>query len=138
MKTEKPQPTRHSAHSVHPSLSARSAQQEPPDPVAQPSFATLLYRYLFFSWLFKDASCGNLFERAAAWRHNQSQAHWLPTYMWRWCCFGLLLMSLGSIAELGLQAPVLSAFLYVSGAMSFPVNTVIGVAWLGLRHWQGP
>ena len=103
-----------------------------------PSFFTLLYRYLFFTWLFKDASRGSLFERAAAWRHNQAQAHWLPTYMRRWCCLGLLLMSLGSALELGLQAPLLSAFFYVPGVLSFPVNTVIGVAWLGLRHWPAP
>lgn len=42
--------------------------------MADPAFRTLLYRYLFFAWLFKDASRGNLFERAAAWRHNQPQA----------------------------------------------------------------
>lgn len=102
------------------------------------SFRTLLYRYLFFTWLFKDVSRGNLFERSAAWRYNQSQAHWLPTYMRRWCCLGLLLMSLGSALELGLQAPFLSAFFYVPGVLSFPVNTVIGVAWLGLRHGPPP
>ena len=41
------------------------------------AFRTLLYRYFFFGWLFRDVTRGNLFERAAAWRHNQAQAHWL-------------------------------------------------------------
>lgn len=41
------------------------------------AFRTLLYRYFFFGWLFKDASRGNLFERSAAWRFNQAHAHWL-------------------------------------------------------------
>ncbi len=51
------------------------------------AFRTLLYRFFFFGWLFKDASRGDLFERAAAWRFNQSRAHWLPTHMrrWLWC-----------------------------------------------------
>jgi hypothetical protein len=29
------------------------------------SFSTLLYRYFFFGWLFKDVNRGNLLERAA-------------------------------------------------------------------------
>jgi len=51
------------------------------------SFSTLLYRYFFFGWLFKDVNHGNLLERAAAWRHNRAQARWLPTYLrrWLWC-----------------------------------------------------
>ena len=51
------------------------------------SFGTLLYRYFFFGWMFRDVTRGNLLERSAAWRHNQSQAHWLLTYMrrWLWC-----------------------------------------------------
>jgi hypothetical protein len=35
------------------------------------AFRTLLYRYFFFSWLFRDVTQGNLLERTAAWRHNQ-------------------------------------------------------------------
>ena len=50
------------------------------------SLRTLLYRYFFFEWLFLDVNKGNLLERSAALRHNQSQAHWLLTYMWRWMC----------------------------------------------------
>ena len=51
------------------------------------AFRTLLYRYFFFGWLFKDASRGNVIERAAAWRHNKERAHWLLTYLrrWLWC-----------------------------------------------------
>lgn len=119
-------------------MQAKHGQEPRTTPEPTPPFRTQLYRYLFFTWLFKDVSRGNLFERAAAWRHNQSQAHWLPTYMRRWSCLGLLLVSLGSALELGLQAPLLSAFFYVPGVLSFPVNTVIGVAWLGLRHWPPP
>ena len=102
------------------------------------AFRTLLYRYFFFSWLFKDATRGNLLERAAAWRHNQAQAHWLPTYMRRWMWSGALLYGLGSVAELMLNAPALSAFFYVPGALSLPINAVIGAVWLGLKALPGP
>jgi hypothetical protein len=31
------------------------------------AFRTLLYRYFFFGWLYKDVSRGSLLERSAAW-----------------------------------------------------------------------
>lgn len=101
-------------------------------------FHTLLYRYFFFGWLFKDASCGSVFERAAAWRYNQAQARWLLTYMRRWLWCGLVLYGLGNFVELMLNAPGLSAFFYVPGALSVPVNAVIGAVWLGLKALPGP
>lgn len=102
------------------------------------SFWTLLYRYFFFDWLFKDARRGNVFERAAAWRHNHEQAHWLLTYMRRWLCVGLLLYGLGAFAELLLNLPELSSFFYVPASLSVPVNAVIGAAWVGLRSLPRP
>jgi hypothetical protein len=106
--------------------------------VHDPAFRTLLYRYFFFGWLFQDVNRGNMFERAAAWRYNQSQARWLPTYMRRWLWSGVLLFGLGSMAEMLLNAPGLSAFFYVPGALSVPVNAVIGVVWIGLKALPGP
>jgi len=102
------------------------------------TFRTLLYRYFFFGWLFRDVTRGNLIERAAAWRHNQAQAHWLLTYMRRWLWCGVLFYGLGGFVECVLGAPVLSAFFYVPSAMSMPVNAVIVVAWLGLKILPGP
>ena len=102
------------------------------------AFRTLLYRYFFFGWLFKDVSRGSLLERAAAWRHNQERAHWLLTYMRRWLWCGVLLYGLGGLAELALNSPGLSAFFYVPSALSVPVNAVIGAAWLGLKALPGP
>jgi hypothetical protein len=102
------------------------------------AFHTLLYRYFFFSWLFKDATRGNLFERAAAWRYNQAQARWLFTYMRRWLWCGVVLYGLGSFVELMLLSPALSAFFYVPGALSVPVNAVIGAIWIGLKTLPGP
>ena len=101
-------------------------------------FRTLLYRYFFFGWLFKDATRGNAFERAAAWRHNQQQARWLPTYMRRWLGCGVMLYGFGGFVELALGSPMLSAFFYVPSALSVPVNAVIGAAWVGLKSLHGP
>jgi hypothetical protein len=101
-------------------------------------FRTLLYRYFFFAWLFKDASSGNRLERAAAWRHNRQQARWLPTYMRRWLWCGLVLFSLGSFVELMLNAPGISAVFYVPGALAVPVNAVLAAAWVGLKALPGP
>ena len=103
-----------------------------------PAFRTLLYRYFFFTWLFKDVTRGNLLERAAAWRHNREQAHWLLTYMRRWLWCGAVFYVLGGFVELMLQSPALSAFFYIPGALSLPVNAVIGAVWLGLKALPGP
>jgi hypothetical protein len=94
---------------------------------------TLLYRYFFFAWMFRDASARNLFERAAALRHNRAAARWLPTYMRRWAVVGIGCWALGSLVEVVLGAPVLSLLFFVPGALSVPINAVILVAWLGLR-----
>jgi hypothetical protein len=89
---------------------------------------TLLYRYFFYGWLFRDAQRGNLWERRAAHVHNRHQARWLPTYMRRWSVVALALFALALVAELGLQSPPLSACLYVPSAMAVPFVSVTGVA----------
>lgn len=95
-------------------------------------FRVLLYRYLFFTWLFKDiARQMNVFERAAAWRHNREQSRWLPLYMRRYVVLGGALMGAGMLAET--LSPLLSAFFYVPGTMTVPMLAVAGVAWTGLR-----
>ncbi len=97
------------------------------------AFRTLLYRYFFFGWLFRDVNQGSLLERAAAWRHNRTQARWLPTYMRRWLWCGVLLYGLGTLAEWLLDAPGVSVVFYVPSALSVPINAVILAAWVGLK-----
>jgi hypothetical protein len=97
------------------------------------AFGTLLYRYFFFGWLYKDVTRGNVFERAAAFRYNKEHAHWLLTYMMRWLWCGLIFYALGGLFERVLDAPVLSLLFYVPCALSVPVNAVIGAAWIGLK-----
>lgn len=83
--------------------------------------------------VFQDADRGNRLERAAAVRHNQQQAKWLPTYMRRWLAAGLLLGAFGAAIEQGLGLTAFSVFFYVPSALSMPVIAVAVVAWLGFR-----
>lgn len=106
--------------------------------VQEPGFRTLLFRYFFFTWLFKDVDEGDVFQRAAAQRHNREQARWLPTYMLRWLWWGLVFYSLGSVADLILGAPGLATIFYAAGGLSVPFGVAIAAAWIGLRGLQGP
>src|SRR5687767_15714021 len=59
----------------------------------------VLFRYLWPFWLFKDASRGDRYARAAAYRHNRSMRVYLPGYLMRWV-FGSA-MTLASTAAFG-------------------------------------
>lgn len=102
------------------------------------AFRSLLYRYFFFDWLYRDASRGSLRERSAAWRFNKAHAHWLLTYLRRWLWCGVSLYLLGGLTEVAMGAPVLSVLFYVPGALSVPINVVIAVQYLGLKTLPGP
>lgn len=108
------------------------------DPHRPLRFRTLLYRYWFFAWLFRDVGRGSLFERAAAWRHNREQARWLPTYMRRWGVAGVAAFVLGATVEQLGGAALLAALFFVPSAITLPVNAVIGAAWLGLKLLPAP
>lgn len=102
------------------------------------SFRVLLYRYLFFGWLFRDMRHGNVFERSAAWRHNVDKSHWLLTYLRRWIALGVLSFTLGVLIEHQLSAQVVSAFFYVPSVLSVIVNTVIAVLIAGFKLLPAP
>ncbi len=106
--------------------------------VDEPAFRTLLYRYFFFAWLYRDVGQGNALQRASAWRYNREHAGWLVTYMRRWLGCGLILCSIGVLIERLLDAPGLSAIFYVPGVISVPINAVIATTWLGLKTLPGP
>ncbi|TWO70584.1 hypothetical protein FN976_13550 [Caenimonas sedimenti] len=98
-------------------------------------FRTLLYRYFFFGWLFRELdSDGNLFERAAVLRHNQRQAAWLPVYIRRWlCCCGLFCAA-GAVLEGWLDAPGMGAAFYALGGVCLSAAITTTTAWIGLRQ----
>ena len=102
------------------------------------AFRTLLYRYFFFGWLFHDVNRGNLIERSAAWRHNQTQARWLPTYMRRSVVLGALLYVGGVFVEHTCSATVLSSFLYMPWVLCVSFTATTFVAWAGLKSLPGP
>jgi hypothetical protein len=102
--------------------------------VNPPTFRTLLYRYFFFGWLFKDASVGDLFERAAAQRHNRQQASWLPVYMARWLCCALILYGLGGFHDIFLGATVMAHWFYAFSAMCLSFAISVATAWVGMRQ----
>lgn len=54
------------------------------------SFSRLLFRYCWPFWLFRDASYGSSFARAAAYRHNREKRVYLPGYLFKWLCICLL------------------------------------------------
>lgn len=96
-----------------------------------------VYRYFFFGWLFRDAGRGSPTERRAAWRHNLTQARWLPTYLRRWLTLSAVFFLAGVCAEaLGGVWPVAACFVLFSSAM--PVISVIIVAMLGFRYLPSP
>ena len=96
------------------------------------TFASLLYRYWFFGWLFRDASRGNAFERDSALRYNVERARWLPTYMARWALLGILMYGGGGALEwLGLDAAATLAF--VPACVAVSVLSVAFAAWWVLR-----
>ncbi len=101
------------------------------------SLLSLLYRYWFFGWLFRDVNRGSVIERAAAWRHNQDCARWLPTYLRRWMVFGSTTYVLGLAVD-SILPPLLQLLIYVPVAVSIPIWVVTLVAWLGLKILPGP
>jgi hypothetical protein len=120
-------------HPGHDGPSRCRTMHEPRFPLHQ-----LMYRYLFYGWLFRDAMQGNSWERSAAWRHNCEQARWLPTYMRRWGVIMVLLFLVALVVELALHWPAASAFFYVPSAMTLPFNAVTAIAWLFLTRANQP
>ena len=104
----------------------------------EPTFCTLLCRYFFFGWLFRDVGGGDLFERAAAVRYNREQARWLPVYLLRWLWWGLAFCVLGAGVDILLEATALSSVLYAVGGLSVSFNVAIVAAWIGLKGLTWP
>ena len=106
--------------------------------VAELPFATLLYRFLFFDWLFADVrAAGNLFERHAARAHNVRMARYLPVYLRRWSFLTAFAFGLGCLVEQVLQAGMLSAWFFTWSCVTLTGMVVIAVAWAMLAS-AGP
>lgn len=105
------------------------------------SWAVALGRALWPFWLFKDASQGDLFTRAAALAHNRRMSEVLPRYLGRW----VLVCAIASLSifandamatDVGRRLDVFVLMAAGSGlvcAYGICAIIVIGYAWCHLR-----
>ena len=112
--------------SLHPQSHSASA--------FDPPFRTLLYRYFFFGWLFRDASVGSFLERAAALQFNREKRIYLPTYLRRWLGLVVLSYGLGTLAESTLTPGVAAAVCYAVTTISMTIAISIARSWLVLKY----
>jgi hypothetical protein len=114
----------------------KDTQQPTPDEQKpELSFCALLYRFLFFDWLFHDVSAArNLFERRAAHQHNRRMSRYLPVYLRRWSFLTAFDFALGMLCEKVLQAGLLSAWCFTFSCVTFTGMIVITVAWIILNY----
>jgi hypothetical protein len=119
---------------MHPSQAPQPRSAEPA-PLAELPFRTLLYRFMFFDWLFRDMTAArDLFERHAAWQHNKHMCRYLPTYLRRWSFLTAFDFGLGLIFERALQASLVSAWFFTWSCVTLVGMVVISVAWLMLAN----
>lgn len=102
----------------------------------KPPFRTLLYRYFFFTWLFRDIGAGTMFERAAAARYNREQARWLPIYVLRWLWLALAWYALAGFFEIVMQVDGVAVLFYAASALCASFTVTIATAWVGIRLRQ--
>ncbi|MET0858769.1 MAG: hypothetical protein ABWY27_18635 [Telluria sp.] len=102
---------------------------------AEIPFRTLLYRFMFFDWLFADLSAArNLYERHAAWQHNRRMCRYLPVYLRRWSVLTAGGFGLGMLCEKASQTSVVSAWFFTSSCVTLTGMVVISVAWIFLAN----
>jgi hypothetical protein len=108
---------------------------EPPPRSSDIPFRRLLYRFLFFDWLFADVSAArNLYERHAARQHNRRMCRYLPLYLRRWSVLTAFDFGLGLVFERILQASLLSAWFFAWSCVTLTGMVVITVAWAFLAY----
>jgi high-affinity nickel permease len=107
--------------------------------LSSPSLSCLLYRFMFFGWLFEDLNqARNLFERRALWQHNRAMRKYLPIYLRRWASLFVVAFLFGWLCEKSMETVVLAACCYAGSCMTVPVMAVIAVAWLFLSRSDMP
>jgi hypothetical protein len=98
---------------------------------------SLVYRYWFWGWMFRDVNEGDLLRRASSWRHNVAMRACLPVYMWRWlaCTAATALVAQG--VEASTAPPVLPALFYTGSIMAVIVFGIALVIWMFLSRAGG-
>ena len=98
------------------------------------SLTTLLYRYFFFGWLFRDASHGTFLERAAALQFNRERSVYLPVYLWRWLVLVVVSYVLGALVESSSTPGLAAGLCYGFTTVSLAVMATAARSWLLLRY----
>jgi hypothetical protein len=81
-------------------------------PYEEMPLSIVLFRYLWPFWLFRDASRGDRYARAAAYRHNRDMRVHLPAYLRRWLLSSTFVLGLISATEaLAASSPIAPGFL---------------------------
>jgi len=123
------------AHHPEPDSTTKGGGEALVPAIAEMPFSTLLYRFLFFDWLFRDISAtSNLYERHAALQHNRRMCRYFPTYLRRWSFLTAFDFGLGMLFERALQATFLSAWFFTWSCLTLTGIVVITVAWLFLAN----
>ena len=100
-------------------------------------FKTLVYRYFFFGWLFKDVRGAEGLERGVALHHNRRQATtWLPTYMLRWLGWSLFFYGLAGLVEVAFDWTLFARLVYAASALCLAFSVMTATAWVGLTQRQ--
>ena len=106
---------------------------------AEIRFATLLYRFLFFDWLFADMTkAKNPFERHAAWQHNRRMRRHLPLYLRRWSVLTALYFGLGTVFEQLLEIRLVAAWFFTWSCVTLTGMVVATVLWVLLASPEMP
>ena len=111
------------------------ASQPPLEPLK-----SLLYRYWFWEWLFVDlAAVRDVYQRAAAWKHNVAQRRHLPVYMRRWLVVTAANLGVAAVLEKTLAWMLSAAVFYTNSCIAVCVVFVTFIGWLFLGHaqWRG-
>ncbi|MCE3608136.1 hypothetical protein LXA47_31710 [Massilia sp. P8910] len=99
------------------------------------TFPTLLYRFLFFDWLFRDLGAArDVYERHAALQHNRRMCRYFPTYLRRWSALTLFDFGMGCLCERALQASLWPAWFFTWSCLTLAGMVVMSVAWAFLAN----
>lgn len=109
-------------------LSLSTGERHAPVPLV-----TGVHRYFFYGWLFRDADRGSSLERAAALRHNQAQAKWLPVYMGRGVAGGAVVLAFEVLFEQVLGWPMVAAAFAIGLIFVALFLLITAISWAFLR-----
>lgn len=95
---------------------------------------SLVYRYWFWGWLFRDVNDGDLLRRNASWHHNVAMRSCLRTYMWRWLVCTAATAGVAQGVEAATATTVVPAIFYTSSVIAVVVFTLALTIWMFLAR----